>query len=397
MRARLAVAVPLVSVALILYAIVLAPSTPARPGDDSSALTIIAFLVPISVFSGVGGLIARRQPRNLIGWLLIAVGFLFALVLAWSSTAYWGLRTGSIPKDVAEWASAFYWTWVIALGLLGNQIPLRLPDGHLPSPRWRWYSRASIAVMVVAGIGMCLQPGPVEDVKGTSNPLGAEWAEPLVFALLLMILSFIGAIVSLFRRYRRASARARVQLRWIAFGGVVFLVIYVVTLLVPEVLGWDDRSTGTDVCVYVSQVAFAALPAAIGVAILRHRLYDLGVVVNRALVYAGLTATLAAAYLGTVLLLQLVMQPLTEQSDLAIAVSTLAVAALARPARRRIQGIVDRRFYRSRYDAALTLSGFGSRLREEVDLDNLSAELRDVVADTMQPAHVSLWLRKAES
>jgi hypothetical protein len=359
------------------------------PGE-ASAWGFASFLVPIAAFSVVGGLIAVRRPGNAIGWLLLVVGALFSIVLATSAVSVWVLEATALPQPVGEWISVPGSAWVVALGLIGTQLPLRLPDGRLPSPRWTWFSRISIALIAVAFVGMAVQPGRVNGVAGTANPLGSESLKSLSAAFLLVILSFVASLAALVVRYRGADARDRVQLRWIALGGAMFLVIYVVTLPLAAILGVPENSARGEAIRSVSLAAFAALPIAIGYAILKHRLYDIDVVVNRTLVYGALTATLAGAYLACVLLLQLVLSP---SSDLAIAGSTLAVAALFRPARVRIQALVDRRFYRRKYDAQRTLETFSARLRDEVDLDALTSELRAAVADTVQPAHVSLWLR----
>jgi hypothetical protein len=268
---------------------------------------------------------------------------------------------------------------------------LRLPDGALPSARWRWFSRVSLFLIAVSLIGMIAQPGRVNDFPGTSNPAHMSWAEPLSAAFLLVIACFFGAIGSLVVRYRRAGPHDRAQLRWIAFGGAVFLAVYAVTLAVLGLVG--ENSTAGDVVTVFAQMGFGALPIAIGYAIMKHHLYDIDVVINRTLVYGVLTATLAGIYVGSVLLLQLILSGLTKDSGLAVAASTLAVAALFRPARAWIQRAVDRRFYRRKYDAARTLERFGNHLRDELDLDALGGALRGVVAETMQPAHMSLWLR----
>jgi hypothetical protein len=204
--------------------------------------------------------------------------------------------------------------------------------------------------------------------------------------LTLMLVTLGAAVVSLVVRFRRGGYVERQQLKWIATAATLLLTVGVVAIFL-----WYET--------VLVQIAFAlalvSLPLAVGVAVLRHRLYDIDLVIRRTVVYGAVTGTLAAAYLGSVLLLQLALSPLTEDSGLAIAGSTLAVAALFRPARARIQHAVDRRFYRRRYDAARTLEGFGAHVRDQVELDSLGAELRAVVAETMQPAHVSLWLRGA--
>jgi hypothetical protein len=393
----LAAGLVVVSAALVVLGVTAALATPDRVSGGDSAWDALSFVPTVAAFSIVGGLIALRRPGNLIGWLLAVIGLLFAIVLACSAVARWGLETGHLRKPVAEWISVGTSVWVIALGLIGTQLPLRLPDGRLPSPRWRWFSRISIALIAITLVGMATQRGLVEGVPGTANRLGAAWAEPLAGAIFLVILCFVIGIAALFRRYRHAGELDRVQLRWVALGGGVFLAVYLVTLPLPGILGASEDSLTADLITTFSQTAFAALPIAIGYAILRHRLYDIDVVVNRTLVYGALTATLAGTYLGSVLLLQLLLGGITGDSGLAVAGSTLAVAALFRPARAHIQAAVDRRFFRRKYDAQRTLEAFSSRLRDEVDLRALSSELGAVVRETLQPAHLSLWLRAPEA
>ena len=352
------------------------------------------FAMTVTAFAVVGGLISSRHPGNAIGWLLSTIGFMFALVVVTSSGARWGLRGDHLPEGLWEWASIGGNGWVIALGLIGTQLALRLPDGHLPSRRWRWFSRLTLVLIAVSVVGMATSRERVEDIRGTSNPIGWAVTEPLATVYLLVILSFPVAIAALLLRYRRSCGRDRAQLRWVAFSGAVFVGVYVVS--VTSLAFVDEDSALGNFLTSFSQVAFAAFPIGIGFAVLRQNLYDIDVVINRALVYGSLTASLAAVYVGSVLLLQLALSGLTQGSGLAVAASTLAVAALFRPARSRIQKSVDRRFFRSRYDAARTIEAFGVRLRDEVDISALSAELQSVVTETMRPAHVSLWLRPAE-
>ena len=362
-------------------------------GEDTGIWLAGTFAITIPAFAIVGGLIASRHPRNAIGWLLSTIGFMFALVLACSTSVRWGLTSGHLfSRDAWEWIDIGSNAWVIALGLIGTQLAPRLPDGRLPSERWRWFSRLTIVFIAVSVVGMATQIERVEEVRGTSNPIGWSVTAPLESVFLLVILSFVVGIAGLVMRYRRSSGHDRAQLRWVAFSGAVFIGDYLVTLVVLSFV--DDNETVGNVVTSVTGVAFAAIPIGIGFAVLRQRLYDIDIVINRALVYGALTASLAATYLGTVLLLQLILNRFTQGSGLAVAASTLATAAVVRPARARIQDAVDRRFFRRKYDAARTLERFGARLRDEVDLDQLTAELRAVVGETMQPRHLSLWTRE---
>jgi len=387
-RARLAIGLAAATALLVVAGLAAAFAVgPRTSGGEGSSWSLLTFVVPIAAFAGVGCVIAVRRPGHPIGWLLSAIGLLFAIVVATSGVSVWILSTGSLPGAVGEWISVASNLWVVALGLIGTQLPLRLPDGALPSPGWRWFSRASIVLIVVSLVGMAVAPVVDPVVPGTENPVEVESLKWLATVFLGVLICFLVALVALVQRYRRSDARERVQLRWMALGGVGFFVVYFVTLPLADALG--EGTPAADALTSISQVAFAALPVSIGYAVLKHRLYDIDAVVSRALVYGTLTIALGTAYLGLVLLAGLTV----GDSGVAVAASTLAVAALFRPARARIQALVDRRFFRRRYDAAITLERFGARLRDEIDLEALGDDLRGVARETMQPAHVSLWLR----
>ena len=360
-----------------------------------------AFLLVLLPFPLAGVLILRRQPRNAVGWLLTGIGLLWGVGGLADGYAQYGLEVdpGSLPGPLVA-AVVANGIWAPALGLTGTFLFLLFPDGHLPSPRWRpvaWLSGALVALLTV-----CLHLVPERLVaapgRGRMNPLGVEALGPFLgIALDVLVLALAGCVLAsalaLVTRFHRARGIERQQLKWLAtaaaFVGGAFVLGITVSLGIPD----DKPGPGwMAVLDQLSFLLFALIPIAIGIAVLRHRLYDIDVVINRALVYGSLTATLVGTYLGSVLLLQLVLRPLTERSDLAVAASTLAVAAVFGPARRRIQGAVDRRFYRHRYDAARTVADFSSALRQQIDLDGVGADLLAAVHATVQPSAATIWL-----
>jgi hypothetical protein len=391
MRARLPWVLTLLAFGLVV-------ATAAFPGSDtqgsgsSTVLGLLFLTVPVS-FTTVGCLLAMRRPDNPVGWLCLVIGLLWSVEALGYGLAGW---LGDHHRlRAAGWVGIVGTAWLPAVGLTATHLALRLPNGSFLSPRWRTFSRVCTAMIVIVAVLAATQPGRSADVLGTRNPIASHALESLSPLWLLLPLCVLASIGSLVLRYRRAGGTERLQMRWIAFGGVGVLAA-VVTAIVPATVGLVSENSASKVVEGLFYVAFAAIPAAIAVAVLRYRLYDLEVIVNRALVYGALTATLAGTYLGAVLLLQLVLNGVTGDSGLAVAASTLAVAALFRPARAHIQATVDRRFYRRKYNAQRTLDAFSARLRDELALDALSAELRGIVAETMQPAHVSLWLRREE-
>jgi hypothetical protein len=370
-----------------------------RGGDDY--LILLALGYPL-----VGAIVASRQPTNAVGWLLLAIGVLLAL----GSLVDTNIRSASAPAlELSAWLSEWAWYgWLICAACF---LPLVFPTGRLVSRRWRPVLWLGVAASVASIAGAAFDPGPmdIDAPRPIDNPAGIEGAGGLFSAIgragdVLAAAAFLLAGASLVVRFRRSRGTERQQLKWFAYVGV-FAVAGLVVAMFQVLFGTQPGESGgggrLDTLGAVGWLTalltiVVGIPFATGMAILRQRLYDIDVVIRRTLVYGALTMTLAASYVGSVLLLQLALGPLTEDSGLAVAGSTLAVAALFRPARYGIQELVDRRFYRRKYDAARTVEDFSARLRDEIELNSLSADLRRTVAETMQPARLSLWLRGAE-
>ena len=334
--------------------------------------------------AAVGLLITSRRPDNVIGWIYALVALVFATGLFAGSYA-------SRPLPGRVWLALLpdlSWTASIPLG--ATLLLLLYPTGRPPSPRWRPVAWAAVVATVVAVIASALMPGPMTYLPGVENPLGLEWARWVPNLLIQAAFGVIAAALfaaagSLLFRWRRARGVERQQLKWLAYAAVMLVVVTIASSWLPDTLS-----------IVMSTSMTLLFPVATGIAVVRYRLYDIDRLINRTLVYGLLTALLGAIYAGTVLVLGQVFGGVGgNPPSWAVAGATLAVAALFQPARRRIQAMVDRRFNRRRYDAAGTVDGFSARLRNEVDLDTLSAELLAVVNQTMQPTMASLWLRSS--
>src|SRR5215212_2356258 len=361
---------------------------PGDPNFQRDPAGFAAFICAFGAFGVVGALISWRRPGNTLGWVLAAVG----LLASWgaSADAYADLASDeNLLYLVSVWISLWYWYPLLGLTLIFT--PLLFPDGRPPSPRWRlvaWGATFSLALVVflsafrerieIPGISM---DNPV-GIPGIENPEKSRLGTAL---LGLFVVFLVAALASVVVRYLRSGGVQRQQIKWL----LLATALSVLMVFFEEITGIE---LDTEVPFAVS---IALFPAAIAVAIFRYRLYDIDVIINRALVYGVLTASLALVYVGGVVGLQRLLSPLFgESNQFAVVVSTLAIAALFNPLRRRIQSFIDRRFYRHKYDARKTLESFAARLRQETDLDDLGADLVSVVSETMQPAHVALWLRE---
>ena len=288
------------------------------------------------------------------------------------------------------------WIWATGLGLILVFLPLMFPDGRLPSRRWRWVGwlgGASVGVIaVLAAVFLWPERGVALLKDPTSEGQGSQWMLDLLVeavAFPLMLLAGLAAVISLFARFRRARGDERQQITWFAYAAALTLFW---TFLVEGIP--DSNPLFEALTAVFGVLVIPSIPIAAGVAIFRYRLYDIDRIINRTLVYAALTGILVAVYVGGVVALQTLFRSLTGgESTLAVVASTLAIAALFNPLRRVIQAFIDRRFYRRKYDARETLAVFSTRLRDETDLETLAGDLVTVVGETVQPAHMSLWMR----
>ncbi len=382
-------ALSLALTALSLYLLVLNLSDPDVPIFEH---WVDSTLAAIS-FSTVGAVIAsRRLPDNPIGWLFCTAGLVFAVVHFAAQYAIYTLLAapGSLlpAGEAAAWISS--WLWVPQLGLVVFVV-LLFPTGRLPGSRWRWFARLSV-LLILTGTGLvAIDPEPIRSLGPIQNPLGIEsmpslsWTvEAVMFALIFV------ATASLFMRLHYSRGIERQQIKWITYAAVTGISGAILMYTISEA---TDVLWLEGVGFVLLTIGLVGIPISMGIAILRYRLFEIDLIINRTLVYGLLSVMLGLVYSSSVTGLQYLFSLLIGQGDtLAIVASTLAIAALFNPLRGRIQGFIDRRFYRRKYDAAKTLEAFGARLREETDLEKISDDLVGVVRETMQPSHVSLWL-----
>jgi hypothetical protein len=367
---------------------------PGNPDFERDPAGSIAFVFAFAAFGLMGALIIWLRPGNALGWIMASVGLLAAfgpLADNYADLAYDAGQRSDALFLVSAWIAAWYWYPMLGLILLFT--PLLFPDGRPPSPSWRpvvWLAGLDIALITilaafremfkVSGVRVVNPVG----IPGLQNPEQGAIGSAL-FGLLFVLLG--ATLMSVVVRYWRSGDVGRHQIRWLLFA----------TVLAILQIAFEEVVDTTGDSMFLFAVVIALFPTAVAVAVFRYRLYDIDLVINRTLVYGSLTATLVAAYFGVIVVLQRAFVVLTgEKSTLAVVASTLLIAAMFNPLRRRFQAFIDRLFYRKKYDAAKTLEAFSLRLREETDLDALGSSLVSLVRETMQPAHVSLWLRPPE-
>jgi hypothetical protein len=413
-RGRIRLAWAVFAVTAVLWAVAIVTVWLTRDLSNAESLgsgtadlfVAIATAIVLLAFPVAGVVIATRQPANPIGWILLAIGAGWGLLAGATGYADYGIRLhpGSLPAAGVA-AVLTVSVWAPPVGLTGTFLLLLFPDGHLAGPRWRWVAyvgAAATAGCVVAGL---LDPAVLKDspYAPTQNPMGVDalgGVMPVLdYVVLVLAVTMVASAASLVVRFRRAGMVEREQVKWLAAAAGVSAWIYLVDLCISVLAGGSGPEPVWRLALDDAFVlSLGLIPVAIGIAVLRYRLYDIDVIIRRTLVYAALVSVLALVYFTVVYGIQAAVRSVSGQSGtLAVTVATLLVAAAFQPLRGRIRRAVDHRFYRSRYDAVRTLESFSGRLREHVDIETVSGEVLDVVGQTLQPAHVSLWLRSPEA
>jgi uncharacterized membrane protein YhdT len=385
------------SLALTALSLLLLDLNLSHPNTHIYAPWLDNTLTAIS-YAPVGALIASRHPANPIGWLLCLYGLVISISHFGAQYATYALLAQPDSLPAGE-AMAWVVSWILPIinGLTVFYI-LLFPTGRLPSRRWRWLGWLTLAFVVVGVSLSAFSSGALLGILGPiRNPLGIEGFSSSYYKAILYIMAPLltaAAAFAVFLRLRRATGVERQQIKWFAYAAVATVSAGILAYIIPGVM---DTPLWFEWAGFALNIAFIpAVPISIGIAILRYRLYDIDIIINRTLVYGTLTVSLALVYFGGVTATQSIFQMLTGQEklpQLAIVASTLIIAALFNPLRRRIQSFIDRRFYRRNYDARKTLEALSATLRDETDLDALNDDLVGVVRETMQPAHASLWLR----
>ena len=351
-----------------------------QAGSPADSAIAVVFII---AFATVGALLAWKRPRNPVGWLLSATGLAYAV-------ATFGILLSYFPRTLplANWLG---WLWLLGIGLCVFVV-LLFPTGQLPSRRWRpvaWAAGAGLAGWV---LGNAFAPTIITDSPSTPNPVGVTGLAGDIFNVMvfggtvLIAATGLAAVLSLVFRYRRAQTAERAQLKWLVYAGALVLVVVLASVPIGRIMGPGNAATNLQNA--MGSGAVALVPVAIGIAVLRYRLYDIDRVISRTLAYAIVTGLLAGIYAGLVLL---ATQVLHVHTPVAVAAATLAAAALFNPVRRRVQRIVDRRFNRARYDAETTVTAFAARLTNAVELDAVRDDLAHVVQTALEPAHLTVW------
>jgi hypothetical protein len=348
------------------------------------------------LFSTVGAIVASRRAENPVGWLFCLLGFAFSIG---HFSSQYAIHAQLAQPDLLPAGQALAWisSWVLP-PIIGLQVFsfLLFPTGRLPSRRWMWLAWLTVASTVAGTISSAFSFGANAGLGPVQNPLGIEGVSSVYEAVLTFLtLLTVPAALSPFARLRRAGGVERQQIKWFAYAAAATVSSIVLAYMIPNSI---DTPPWFEWAGYALLIATTpAIPVSIGIAILRYRLYDIDRIINRTLVYGALTVMLGATYFGSVVVLQQVFRTVSgQQSTVAVVASTLTIAALFNPLLRRVQSFVDRRFYRRKYDAAKTLEAFSAKLRDDTDLNSLSSDILAVVRETMQPEHVSLWLRTAD-